>query len=71
MSDLVGRLRENADLEEDRYPPRTINVPAGHAAYIYPVTTDPHTILEHGNPRGAAAHVRHHIDNDEQEPEDR
>ena len=37
MSDTVGRLRENADLEEDCYPARTINVPAGHAAYIYPV----------------------------------
>ena len=70
---LVGRLRENADLEADRYPARTIAVPRGYAAYIYPVaisdsaTDDGAQILDHiaGPLRGAAAHVQEYLDNGE------
>lgn len=72
-TELVGRPRENADLEVDRYPPRTIAVPRGYAAYIYPVaisdsaTDDGAQILDHiaGPLRGAAAHVQDLIDHDE------
>ena len=72
-TELVGRPRENADLEVDRYPPRTIAVPRGYAAYIYPVaisgsaTDDGAQILDHiaGPLRGAAAHVTDLIDEGE------
>ena len=72
-TELVGRPRENADLEADRYPPRTIAVPRGYAAYIYPVaisdsaTDDGAQILDHiaGPLRGAAAHVQEYLDNGE------
>ena len=72
-TELVGRLRENADLEVDRYPPRTIAVPRGYAAYIYPVaisdsaTDDGAQILDSiaGPLRGAAAHVQEYLDNGE------
>ena len=72
-TELVGRPRENADLEVDRYPARTIAVPRGYAAYIYPVaisdsaTDDGAQILDHiaGPLRGAAAHVQEYLDNGE------
>lgn len=58
----------------DQYPARTINVPAGHAAIIFPVpaitdsaTDDGAQILDSiaGPLRGAAAHVQDLIDHDE------
>lgn len=58
----------------DQYPARTINVPAGHAAIIFPVPAisdstddDGSAILDSiaGPLRGAAAHVVHGLDEGE------
>lgn len=73
MSDrTIGELGNSID-NPDPYPARTIAVPRGYAAYIYPVaisdsaTDDGAQILDHiaGPLRGAAAHVQDLIDHDE------
>jgi hypothetical protein len=69
-----GNSIDNIEAREyDPYPARTIAVPRGYAAYIYPVaisgsaTDDGAQILDHiaGPLRGAAAHVQDLIDHDE------
>ena len=69
-----GNSIDNTEAHEyDPYPARTIAVPRGYAAYIYPVaisdsaTDDGAQILDHiaGPLRGAAAHVQDLIDHDE------
>ena len=60
--------------KHEAYPARTIAVPAGHAAYIYPVAISDSTDddatrimdwLENHPVRGAGAQVRELLDNDE------
>ena len=70
----LGNSIDNTDTQEyDPYPARTIAVPRGYAAYIYPVaisgsaTDDGAQILDSiaGPLRGAAAHVQEYLDNGE------